>query len=152
SMPDMEGTEVLRRIRDMSNVPVLMLTANAAELSKARSLNAGADDYVTKPFGGVELEARIRALLRRSAPERDGGDDVPGDAVLPVDAGQGIATAAGKELSLTPREFSLLAALVRHPNQVLRHEQLAEYIWGTPEASGSRDQIKVYVRRVREKI
>jgi DNA-binding response OmpR family regulator len=151
SIPEMDGIEVLRRIRDMSDVPVLLLTANAAELAKVRALKAGADDYVTKPFGVGELVARIEALLRRAGTSRSGMPVVLSDSLVTIDLSQATVTAAGREVCLTPREFSLLAALMRHPNQVLRHDQLVELVWGS-SGEGSRDQVKVYVGHVRKKL
>jgi|SRR5438105_4333867 len=149
SMPGLEGWDVLERIRELSDVPVLMLTARAEELDKVRGLRAGADDYVTKPFGRQELLARVDAGLRR----RRAGEEVPetyADGFLEIDFQQRAVRAGGKEVSLTPLEFRLLTAFVRNPNQVLSHEQLLELAWGA--AAAERDQVKLYVGYLRRKL
>ncbi len=151
TMPTLDGWATLERIRDLTDVPVLMLTALGRELEKVRGLKAGADDYVTKPFGRQELLARVDALLRRGAGERSA--DTPAsyeDDQVYVDFAQRLTRVDGKEVGLTPLEFRLLAALVRHPNQVLSHEQLLDLVWG--DESASRDQVKLYVGYLRRKL
>jgi len=150
TMPDLDGWQTLERLRDLSDVPVLMLTARASELEKVRGLKAGADDYLTKPFGRQELLARIEALLRR-APARGDDGQMYADGLVSIDFGQRVATAGDRELSLTPREFRLLAAFARHPNQVLSHGQVLELVWGDPHGV-SRDQVKLYVSYLRRKL
>ena len=150
AMPELDGWETLARIRELTDVPVLMLTARAAELEKVRGLRAGADDYVTKPFGRQELLARAQALLRRargsvSAP------DAYSDDLLIVDFPNRAVTVLGDAVSLTPLEYRLLCAFVRHPGQVLSHEQLLELVWGGADAA-SRDQVKLYVGYLRRKL
>jgi DNA-binding response OmpR family regulator len=150
SMPELDGWQTLERIRDVSEVPVVMLTARAAELEKVRGLKAGADDYVTKPFGRQELLARVEAHLRRS------GDRVekPGtyaDGLITIDFAQREVTVAGKNVSLTPLEFKLLSTFVRNPNQVLSHDQLLELVWGDA-LTGSRARTKLYVGYLRQKL
>lgn len=150
SMPEMDGWQTLERIRDVSEVPVIMLTARTAELEKVRGLKAGADDYVTKPFGRQELLARVEAHLRRS------GDRVeqPGtyaDGLITIDFAQREVTVAGQGVALTPLEFKLLATFVRHPNQVLSHDQLLELVWGD-SLIGSRARTKLYVGYLRQKL
>ena len=150
AMPELDGFEALQRIRDLSDVPVLMLTARDTEMDKVRGLRGGADDYVTKPFGRAELLARVDALLRRSA----GGTEAPegyADDLLRVDFAQRTVEVEGRELRLTPQEFRMLAAFVRHPGQVLSHDQLLELVWGDAYAS-SRDQVKLYVGYLRRKL
>ena len=149
SMPGLDGWEVLNRIRELSDVPVLMLTARAEELEKVRGLRAGADDYVTKPFGRQELLARVDATLRRgrSAPQ---AQETYADDFLTVDFAQRKVTAGGVELALTPLEFRLLGAFVRNQNQVLSHDQLLELAWG--DRSADRDQVKLYVGYLRRKL
>jgi len=149
SMPGLDGWEVLKRIRELSDVPVLMLTARAEELEKVRGLRAGADDYVTKPFGRQELLARVDATLRRgrSAPR---AQETYADDFLTVDFAQRKVTAGGVELALTPLEFRLLGAFVRNQNQVLSHDQLLELAWG--DRSADRDQVKLYVGYLRRKL
>jgi DNA-binding response OmpR family regulator len=150
SMPGLDGWEVLNRIRELSDVPVLMLTARAEELEKVRGLRAGADDYVTKPFGGQELLARVDATLRRgrSAPQ---AQETYADDFLTVDFAQRKVTAGGVELALTPLEFRLLGAFIRNQNQVLSHDQLLELAWGDAR-SADRDQVKLYVGYLRRKL
>jgi DNA-binding response OmpR family regulator len=150
SMPELDGWQTLERIRELSDVPVLMLTAKAAEADRVRGLRGGADDYVVKPFARDELLARVEALLRRAAPRGD-EPTVFSDAFLQVDLVQRRVTVRGEEVALTPLEYNLLAAFVRHPNQVLAHDQLLELAWG---GSGdvSRDQVKLYVGYLRRKL
>jgi DNA-binding response OmpR family regulator len=151
SMPGLDGWGTLARIRDLTDVPVLMLTALGRELDKVRGLKAGADDYLTKPFGRQELLARVEALLRRT-----GGDgqtqlrESYEDELLHVDFVQRLVRVKGEEVSVTPLEFRLLAALVRHPNQILSHEQLLNLVWG--DESASRNQVKLYVGYLRRKL
>jgi len=150
SMPGLDGWEVLTRIRELSDVPVLMLTARAGELEKVRGLRGGADDYVTKPFGRQELLARVDAALRRGRndqqPEQTYADDF-----LTVDFAQRQVRAGGVDLTLTPLEFRLLGAFVRNQNQVLTHDQLLELVWGDAR-SADRDQVKLYVGYLRRKL
>jgi DNA-binding response OmpR family regulator len=150
SMPELDGWQTLERIRDLSEVPVIMLTARAAELEKVRGLKGGADDYVTKPFGRQELLARVEALLRRSGP-RGEEPTTYGDGVVMIDFAQREVTVGGNKAVLTPLEFKLLTVFVRHPNQVLSHEQLLELVWGDA-LSGSRARAKLYVGYLRQKL
>jgi DNA-binding response OmpR family regulator len=150
TMPDLDGWETLERIRDVSEVPVLMLTARAAELDKVRGLKAGADDYVTKPFGRQELLARVEALLRRSGAEPD-LNEAYGDGVLSIDFVSREVKSDGHDVTLTPLEFRLLATFVRHPNQVLSREQLLELVWGDSDTVAA-DQVKLYVGYLRRKL
>ncbi len=150
SMPGLDGWEMLERIRELSDVPVLMLSARAEELDKVRGLRAGADDYVTKPFGRQELLARVNANLRRA-----GGEAAPpetyADGFVTIDFRQRAVRAGDRDLSLTPLEFRLLVAFARNPNQVLSHDQLLELVWG--DARGAeRDQVKLYVGYLRRKL
>jgi DNA-binding response OmpR family regulator len=150
TMPGMDGFEVLERIRDLSDVPVLLLTAHGVEMEKVRGLKAGADDDVTKPFGRQELAARVEALLRRSG-EAEPAPEVLSDRLVEVDFAQARASARGRELSLTPLEFRLLAAFVRNPKQVLSQDQLLELAWST-SSNASREQVKLYVGYLRRKL
>jgi DNA-binding response OmpR family regulator len=150
SMPEMDGWQTLERIRDVSEVPVIMLTARTAELEKVRGLKAGADDYVTKPFGRQELLARVEARLRRSG-ERVEQPGTYADGLVTIDFAQREVTVAGQGVALTPLEFKLLATFVRHPNQVLSHDQLLELVWGDL-LSGSRARTKLYVGYLRQKL
>jgi DNA-binding response OmpR family regulator len=150
TMPDLDGWQTLERIRDLSEVPVLMLTARAAELDKVRGLKSGADDYVTKPFGRQELLARVEALLRRSSGEAEVQESY-GDGVLFIDFASREVKVDGELVALTPLEFRLLVTFVRHPNQVLSREQLLELVWGDAETVAP-DQVKLYVGYLRRKL
>jgi DNA-binding response OmpR family regulator len=150
SMPELDGWETLERIRDLSDVPVAMLTARAGELEKVRGLKAGADDYMTKPFGRQELLARVEALLRRST-GREHRPETYADARVTIDFAQREVTVDGRAVTLTPLEFKLLTALVRHPNQVLSHDQLLELVWGDT-VGGSNARTKLYVGYLRQKL
>jgi DNA-binding response OmpR family regulator len=150
SMPELDGWQTLERIRDLSEVPVMMLTARAGELEKVRGLKGGADDYVTKPFGRQELLARVEALLRRSGPRAE-EPTTYGDGSVTIDFAQREVTVGGTKVALTPLEFKLLATFVRHPNQVLSHEQLLELVWGDA-MTGSRARAKLYVGYLRQKL
>jgi DNA-binding response OmpR family regulator len=150
SMPELDGWQTLERIRDLSDVPVAMLTARAAELEKVRGLKAGADDYITKPFGRQELLARIEAMLRRAGP-REEAQETYADSRLQVDFAERSVSVNGEQVALTPLEFRLLAAFVRHPGQLLSHDQVLEQVWGD-SFSASRDQVKLYVGYLRRKL
>jgi len=149
-LPKMNGWQVLERVRELGDVPVLILTANSDELDKVRGLREGADDYVTKPFGRQELIARIEALLRRTGDSQI-QDEVHSDGLVEIDFTQRRATIGEQELDLTPTEFRLLAALCRHPNQVLSHDQLLEMAWGDA-VNRSRQQVKLYIGYLRRKL
>ncbi|MGB2711618.1 MAG: response regulator transcription factor [Conexibacter sp.] len=150
AMPELDGWQTLERLRDLSDVPVLMLTARAGELDKVRGLRGGADDYVTKPFGRQELLARVEALLRRTSgpPEVRPAYEDPG---LRIDYRSREVLVDGEPVRLTPLEFRLLAAFVRHPNETLGRERLLELVWGDSEGLGS-DQVKLYVGYLRRKL
>jgi DNA-binding response OmpR family regulator len=150
AMPEMDGWTTLERIRELSDVPVLMLTALSAELEKTRGLRAGADDYVTKPFGRQELLARVEALLRRTGGKAEARPDRYSDAFVSIDFAQREVAVGDRAVELTPLEFRLLTAFVRHPNQVLSHEQLLDLAWGG--ADSSREQVKLYVGYLRKKL
>jgi DNA-binding response OmpR family regulator len=148
-MPGLDGYAILERIRDLSDVPVLMLTARGEELEKVRGLTAGADDYVAKPFGNQELLARVQALLRRAPPATVIASYA--DDFLEIDYPAREVTVNGEQVRLTPLEFRLLSVFVRHPNQVLSRVQLLELVWG--DAYGvSEDQVKLYVGYLRRKL
>ena len=149
-MPELDGWATLERIREMSDVPVLMLTARETELERVRGLKGGADDYVVKPFGRQELAARVQALLRRSGP-RAPELATYADARLSIDFARHEVLYEGHPVTLTPLEFKLLATFVRHPNQVLSREQLLELVWG--DSFGvSPEQVKLYVGYLRRKL
>jgi DNA-binding response OmpR family regulator len=150
TMPGLDGYTTLERIRELTDVPVLMLSARETEIDKVRGLKAGADDYVTKPFGRQELLARVEALLRRRGAARTEIPEAYEDKALFVDFTQRLVRAGGEEVALTPLEYRLLSAFVRHPNQILSHEQLLELVWGDEDAS--REQVKLYVGYLRRKL
>jgi DNA-binding response OmpR family regulator len=150
AMPELDGWQTLDRIREVTDVPVLMLTARAGELEKVRGLKGGADDYVVKPFGRQELLARVEALLRRNRGQQD-APETYADTFLTIDFRQRSVTVRGQEVALTPLEFKLLAAFVRHPNQVLSQDQLLELVWGSTRGVLS-DQVKLYVGYLRRKL
>ena len=150
SMPEMDGYQTLERLRDLSDVPVLMLTARSQELEKVRGLSAGADDYVAKPFGRQELLARVQALLRRTG-GRTEVVEAYADDFVEIDYAQRKVTVDGRAVQLTPLEFKLLAAFVQNPGQVLSRDQLLEIVWGDPYGV-SGDQVKLYVGYLRKKL
>ena len=134
-LPDLDGWQVLERIRDMSDVPVLMLTALGTERDKVRGLNAGADDYLTKPFSRVELLARLQAISRRQVSRNDPVTTFD-DGTLHVDFAHQEVTIDGSPVVLTPTEYRLLATLARHQGQVLSSDQLIELAWDDPSGLG----------------
>ena len=150
TMPELDGWATLGRIRELSDVPVLLLSARQSELEKVRGLKAGADDYLTKPFGRQELIARAEALLRRPRAALP-VPDAYADGLVTIDFAQRSVRVADKEVQLTPREFTLLAAFVQHPNQVLSRGQLLEIVWGDPSRI-STGQVKLYVGYLRKKL
>ena len=149
SMPELDGFETLERLRDLSDVPVILLTARSGEIDKVRGFRAGADDYVVKPFGRQELIARIEALLRR-APEPTHLEHYD-DGAISIDYERRLVLCRGLPVQLTPLEFRLLDALVRHAGRVLSADQLVEHGWGHT-AGVSREQVKLYVSYLRKKL
>jgi DNA-binding response OmpR family regulator len=149
-MPELDGWETLARIRDVSDVPVIMVTGRGDELERVRGLRGGADDYVTKPFSEIELAARIDAVLRR-AETRKGPAEAYDDGVVAIDFGRRQVSVRGAEVLLTPLEFRLLATLTSHAGQVLSREQLLDGVWAS-EHEGGRSEVKLYVSYLRRKI
>src|SRR5258708_6315020 len=149
AMPGLDGWATLERIREVTDVPVLMLTAHDAELERVRGLKGGADDYVVKPFGRQELVARVDVLLRR--PRSGGAEETYADTRLSISFAQRAVRYDEREVVLTPLEYRLLSAFVRHPNQVLSHDQLRELVWGDSFGT-SRDEVKLYVGYLRRKL
>jgi DNA-binding response OmpR family regulator len=154
-LPGLDGWQVLERIRQLTDVPVVMLSAHADELEKVRALQGGADDYVTKPFGAPELLARLQVQVRRA--RAAGGDRVRNeplrpyrDATLTVDFVHAEALVDDRPVSLTPREFRLLAAFVGHAGRTLSADQLLELAWDDPHGDARR--VKVYVGYLRAKL
>lgn len=151
NMPVLDGWAVLDRLREASDVPVLMLTARATEQDRVRGLRSGADDYLVKPFGRQELVARIEALLRRARASRPPAADVHRDPFLTLDLRQRLAHVRGVEVALTPLEFRLLATLVRHAGTVLDRDQLRELVWNDTQSLAP-EQVKLYVSYLRRKL
>ncbi|HEY7960294.1 MAG TPA: response regulator transcription factor [Solirubrobacteraceae bacterium] len=150
SMPHLDGWATLERIREVSDVPVLMLTASEGELERVRGLRGGADDYVIKPFGHQELVARVHAVLRRAGP-REREEQGYADRLVTIDFPQRAVSYGGRAVRLTPLEFRLLCAFVRHPKQVLSRDQLLELVWGD-SLGVSPEQVKLYVGYLRRKL
>jgi len=152
-LPVMDGWEVLDRIRDLSEVPVLMLTSHGTEDEKVRGLQSGADDYVTKPFSNAELLARVKGLLRRSrtVPQARESPEVYEDGLLSFGLSGGEVSVGGQPVSLTPTEYRLLTTLVRHRGQVLSPEQLLDLAWQDPVGIGP-ERVKFTVMRLRRKL
>ena len=150
-LPDMDGVEVVRRVRTWTQVPVIVLSAAASEATKVTALDAGADDYVTKPFGMAELEARLRVALRRHA---EFETDAPTTIVvgnLEVDLVHHMARLGNKDLELTGREFDLLAYLARHAGKVCTHQMILRDVWGSAYGAEAH-YLRVYAHRLRRKL
>jgi len=152
-MPEIDGWETCRRIREVSSVPIIMLTAKSQEKDIVRGLEMGADDYVTKPFEPSELKARVRSLLRRTQEmvTQEQAPQVLEDGWLYIDLSRRVIKADNKPIELTPTEFRLLAALVRKLDCVIPHRQLLRQVWG-PEYSDEVHYLKLYIRYLRQKL
>jgi two-component system KDP operon response regulator KdpE len=150
-MPGMTGLETLRRIRAFSNVPVIVLTVTNNELDEVNSLEEGADDYITKPFGHLELVAHIKSVLRRTRGYETEHEDIYRDGEFSIDFSRRIVAIGSKEVLLTSTEYALLKILADNPAQTIPAETLLARVWG-PNALDNRNYLKVYVRRLREKI
>ncbi|MGD9896561.1 MAG: response regulator [Candidatus Methylacidiphilaceae bacterium] len=148
-LPDMSGVEVIRRIREWSDVPILVLSALGQEKEKVSALDAGADDYLTKPFGIEELLARIRVMLRRALRPAESPHFSSG--TLEIDLSARRVWAKGKELHVTATEYALLRLFVRHAGKVLTHRQILQEVWG-PKAGEQVHYLRVYIGRLRDKI
>ncbi len=154
-MPKMDGLQVCQQIRDFSDVPIVMLTAKGEDMDKILGLEYGADDYITKPFNILEVKARLKAIMRRTAskaaPEKNARVFTSGDMMLDADSRR--ITIGGKEINLTAKEFDLLELLVFNPNKVYSRESLLTQVWGyeTPDPGDVRT-VDVHIRRLREKI
>jgi two-component system KDP operon response regulator KdpE len=150
-LPDLDGIEVIRRIRAWSPMPIVVLSARAREQAKIEALDAGADDYVTKPFGVGELLARVRVALRHASRSRAGGTTPVrlGDVELDLERRRVIR--AGREIHLTPIEFRLLACLAQHAGLVVTHRQLLREVWG-PSHVEHTHYLRIYMKQLREKL
>jgi two-component system KDP operon response regulator KdpE len=151
NMPGMDGFEVCREVREASDAPIIMLSVRNSERDKVRALDAGADDYVVKPFGMQELLARIRANLRRSAQDADEKPLSLESDELVIDFARRTVTARGHNVRLTPKEFDLLHHLVTHPNKAIAHRELLQAVWG-PDYGDETEYLRVFVNQLRKKI
>jgi len=149
-LPDMDGKDVIARVREWSDVPIIVLSARDREAEKIASLDLGADDFVNKPFGVGELMARLRAALRHRM-QRQGETPVVRIGGLEVDVPRRRATWQGAEVSLSPKEFDLLAFLVRHAGKVVTHRQILTAVWG-PAHEHDTQYLRVYVSQLRQKV
>jgi DNA-binding response OmpR family regulator len=151
-LPDVDGIEICRRVRQRSDIPIIMLTARDEDVDKIIGLEVGADDYLTKPFNPRELVARVKSVLRRSAPERRDLQSKQlrhGDLV--IDAGRREVKVGDEEIQLAPKEFDLLWELLDHRGLVLTRDQLLERVWGYTFAGDTRT-VDVHVRQLRRKL
>ena len=152
AMPVMDGWQVLERIREVSSVPVLMLTAAAQERDKIRGLTGGADDYVTKPFSGDEFLARVAAMLRRTTKAQEASSaNIYRDPEISIDFPRHEVVVRGQQVELSPTEFRLLSVLTRNAGQVLSQDQLLDHVWGQDYAE-SLDVVRLYIGYLRRKI
>ena len=151
-LPDMDGLDVIRKVREWSAVPVIVLSARGQEADKVAALDAGADDYLSKPFGVGELMARMRVALRHRARVSDGAVESMFDiGDLHVDLAARRVTVGGAQVHLTPIEYRLLVALVHHAGKVLTHRQLLSEVWG-PNATEQAHYLRVYMAHLRRKL
>ncbi|HEY5040213.1 MAG TPA: response regulator [bacterium] len=151
-LPDMDGLEVVRRLREWATVPIIIITARGKEKDKIAGLDAGADDYLTKPFSIGELMARIRVALRHAQSVKQGGEDPVFETPdFKVDLAARVVTVRGKEVHLTPNEYDLLALLIRYAGKVVTQKQILKEVWGP--ASGDQVQyLRIYVYQLRKKL
>lgn len=150
-LPDMDGIEVTRQLREWSRTPVIVVSARDRERDKIDALDAGADDYLTKPFGVGELMARVRVALRHAAANPETGEAVFEVGELRVDLARREVTVGGAGVHLTPNEFKLLAVLVKHAGRVLTHRQLLHEVWG-PGTGNETHYLRVYMNQLRQKL
>ncbi len=151
-LPDGDGLSVVEAIREWSKVPIIVLSARGSEESKVLALDAGADDYLTKPFGVPELLARIRVALRHAAVTKDTGESsVTIGPDITVDLLKRVVRRRGEEVHLTPIEYKLLVTLVKHAGMVITHRQLLEHVWG-PGSSERVEYLRVYMTQLRGKL
>ena len=149
-LPDFDGVDVIRRIREWSPMPILVLSARVQERAKIDALDAGADDYVTKPFGVGELLARVRAALRHTLRVGTRGNPLRlEDAVIDLEARK--ATRAGKAVNLTPIEFRIIACLAQHLGMVVTHRQLLSEVWGPTHVTDTH-YLRIYLKQLRDKL
>ena len=150
ALPDLDGSQVLERIRSWSNVPVIILSVKSSEMEKVRLFELGADDYVTKPFGMAELLARSKVVLRRKA-RATTGDSVIRIDNLKIDLAARNVFLGDERLTLTPKEYRLLQILAQYPGNVVTHQELLKEIWGLPHINDTH-YLRIVVRKLRQKI
>jgi two-component system, OmpR family, KDP operon response regulator KdpE len=150
ALPDLDGSQVLERIRSWSNVPVIILSVKSSEMEKVRLFELGADDYVTKPFGMAELLARSKVVLRRKARPTT-GDSVIRIDNLKIDLAARNVFLGDERLTLTPKEYRLLQILAQYPGNVVTHQELLKEIWGLPHINDTH-YLRIVVRKLRQKI
>ncbi len=151
-LPDMDGLEVTEKLREWTATPIIIISAREQERDKVRALDAGADDYLTKPFGADELLARIRVSLRHLARQESGQEDVIFDTgKLRIDFSKRQVLRNGEEVHLTPIEYSLLTILIRHADKVVTHAQLLREVWG-PRHANQVQYLRVYMAQLRQKL
>ncbi|RIK18782.1 MAG: DNA-binding response regulator [Anaerolineae bacterium] len=147
-----DGLEVCRRLREWSRVPIIILSVRGDEATKVRALDAGADDYVTKPFGMEELRARIQAVTRRAVVEPGGsGDTIIRAGALELDLVNRRARVAGEEVHFTPQEYDILRLLATHPGKIMTHRSILIAVWG-PEYADMTHYVRIYVNQIRKKL
>jgi two-component system, OmpR family, KDP operon response regulator KdpE len=151
SMPGMSGIELCRAVRERSNIPIIVLSVRGEEKTKIEALDAGADDYVTKPFSVNELLARVRANLRRVIANDEEVSAPIEEGVFYISAEARQVRVSGKEIHLTPKEFDLLVFMARHPNKVLTHRVLLNAVWGS-ESVQQPEYLRVFINQLRKKI
>jgi two-component system KDP operon response regulator KdpE len=149
-LPDLDGVEVVRGLRGWTQIPIIVLSARDAQGAKVEALDAGADDYVTKPFGMDELLARIRAALRRAAPEPGAATVSTADFTIDL-AAKRLTTAAAGEVRLTPTEWHMLEVLARHPDKLVTQKQLLREVWG-PAYENETNYLRVHLANLRRKL
>lgn len=150
-LPDINGVELCKRVRQHSDVPIIFLTARDSELDRVVGLEIGADDYVSKPFSPRELAARVKAVLRRVQPEREAPSPSPMPSCFTIDVDRFQASFCGKPLDLSRYEFLLLQVFLRRPGQVYSREQLMDRVWDSPEASMDRT-VDAHIKNLRNKL
>jgi two-component system KDP operon response regulator KdpE len=151
SMPNMDGLELCRRLRPKTQIPIIVLSVRGEEKTKVQALDAGADDYVTKPFGIEELLARVRANLRRAPEPEDSAASLIEEGDFRIDLAAHKVTVDGRDVRLTPKEFDLLVYLARHPRKVVTHRALLSAVWGG-NSTEQPEYLRVFVGQLRKKV
>jgi len=149
-LPDMDGAEVVERLRSWSTVPIIVLSVRSSEDEKVRLLELGADDYVIKPFGMAELLARARAALRRQA-RGSAGEPIVRAGSLSIDLAQRSVSLGGEAIQLSPKEYRLLQVLAQHAGNVVTHQHLLKEVWGVTHLEDAH-YLRIFIRKIRKKI